>query len=114
MAVKIKSEGGKGAGPGPAPSLVQINGQPLPEPAAPRDVPQPLAELPPERVEQEKGRNRTGKPGRAELPMGAQEFRQGLTAVKETPREMSAPDHGDASLLAKVETRSSRANRRKV
>ena len=73
MAAKITSEGAKGAGSSRAALFrtLQTSGQPIPEPAAPRDVPEPLADLPPERVER---------------GHGVRPKKKSLASVPETPR----------------------------
>jgi len=52
MAAKRTSEVARETGSSPAPPIgtSQATGQPIPEPAAPRDVPEPLGDLPPENV----------------------------------------------------------------
>ncbi len=52
MAAKRTSEVARGTGSSPAAPIgpSQATSQPIPEPAAPRDVPEPLGDLPPENV----------------------------------------------------------------
>jgi hypothetical protein len=62
MASKRTSEDAKGSGSSAAAPirLPRTTGQPIPEPASPRDVPEPLGDLPPESV----GRSDGASPNR--------------------------------------------------
>jgi len=57
MAAKRTSEVARETGSSPAAPIgpSQATGQPIPEPAAPRDVPEPLGDLPPENVRRSDG-----------------------------------------------------------
>lgn len=100
--------------------LPPASGQPDPAPAAQRDVPEPLRDLPAEDV----GRSRDvdANPTKKKSPVGqekpglarAQVFGERSNRRKGKITRQSAPEDRHANLLAKVETRSSRANRRKV
>jgi len=62
MASKRTSEDAKGSGSSAAAPIrpLRTTGQPIPEPASPRDVPEPLGDLPPESV----GRSDGASPNR--------------------------------------------------
>ena len=78
----------------------RTSGEPIPEPSAPRDVPEPLGDLPPENV----GRGDGASPNRKDKK------------IPSDPGDAwtNGSSEASASLQAKVESRSSRANRRKV
>jgi hypothetical protein len=112
MALKRTSEDAKGSGSSAAAPIrpSQTTGQPIPEPASPRDVPEPLGDLPPESV----GRSGGVSPNRKKKRIPSGPGDGGSTVVREIALSERSREIRRSSLQAKVESRSSRANRRKV
>src|ERR1700733_10711164 len=109
MASKRTSEDAKGSGSSAAAPirLPRTTGQPIPEPASPRDVPEPLGDLPPESVGQSDGASPNRK--RKKIPSGP--GGGGSTVVREMALSERSREIRHLNLQAKVESRSSRANR---
>jgi hypothetical protein len=112
MASKRTSEDAKGSGLSAAAPIrpPRTTGQSIPEPASPRDVPEPLGDLPPESVGRGDGASTNRK--RKKIPSGPGD--RGSRVVRGTALSERSREIRHLSLQAKVESRSSRANRRKV
>ena len=92
MALKRTSEDAKGSGSSAAAPIrpSQTTGQPIPEPASPRDVPEPLGDLPPESVGRNDGASPNRKERRSPIPSGPGEggSRTNSSKGNSTPRAL--------------------------
>lgn len=128
MASKNTSADAKGRRGGSREVLLRptrTSGLPTATPVTPRDVPDPLGELPPEGGERRRAvclHPRERRAPRRRARQGERKFenerkisgRQRLGSGEGTNAQMRAPEDRRTSLLAEVQTRSSRANRREV